>query len=154
MALRRILRATEFNARALARTAGLTPSQMIILRTINSLNSISPSTIAKEASITQATVTALLDKLERRGFVKREKDSVDRRRVIVSLTTEGEAALLLAPDVLQDRFQKRFDKLEAWEQSMIIANLERVAALLGAEDIDASPVLDLGEIDKPFGTSE
>jgi len=151
VALRRILRATEFNARALARAAGLTPSQIIILRTIKSMENVSPGTIAKEASITQATVTALIDKLERRGFVKRTKDSVDRRRVIVSITAEGEGALVLAPDGLQERFRKRFDKLEPWEQSMVIASLERVATLLGAEEIDAAPVLDLGEIDEPFG---
>ena len=51
------------------------------------------------------------------------------------------------PDVLQDRFAARFEKLADWEQASVIAGLERVAALLNAEGIDASPVLDVGALD-------
>ena len=51
------------------------------------------------------------------------------------------------PDVLQDRFAARFENLADWEQASIIAGLERVAALLNAEGIDASPVLDVGALD-------
>ncbi len=150
VALRRILRATEINARALAREAGLTPSQHIILQLIDTLPSPTPSAVAKEASITQATVTSLIDKLERQGFVERRRDDIDRRRVIVDVTDKGAHALRDAPDILQDRFRGRFARLDAWEQSMIITVLERIASILDAEDIDAAPVLDIGAIDKPI----
>lgn len=49
--------------------------------------------------------------------------------------------------MLQDQFAARFEKLADWEQASIIAGLERVAALLNAEGIDASPVLDVGALD-------
>lgn len=149
VALRKILRATEINARALAREAGLTPSQHIILQLIDALNGPTPSAVAKEASITQATVTSLIDKLERQGLVQRRRDDVDKRRVIVDITEAGVRALRDAPDILQDRFQGRFGKLDDWEQSMIITVLERVASILDAEEIDAAPVLAVGAIDKP-----
>ena len=61
---------------------------------------------------------------------------------------EGRKALSGAPDLLHYRFQTRFEQLPEWEQSYLIAALERVAAILGAEDIDAAPVLDVGAIDK------
>ncbi len=150
VALRKILRATEINARALAREAGLTPSQHIILQLIDSLDAPTPSAVAKEASITQATVTSLIDKLERQGFVERRRDDVDKRRVIVDITERGARALREAPDILQDRFQGRFRELNDWEQSMIITVLERIASILDAEEIDAAPVLDVGAIDKPL----
>lgn len=149
IALRQILRATEMSSRKLAGQSGLTPSQLIILQIIGRLEHAMPSQLARETSLTQATVTALVDKLERRSMVTRRKDTQDKRRVIVELTDLGRQTLSFAPDLLQDQFIARFNTLEAWEQSMLIAALEKVASLLGAEEIDASPVLDVGAIDKP-----
>lgn len=148
ISLRQILRATEMSARGLARESGLTPSQLIILQIIGKLDHAVPSVIAKDATLTQATVTSLIDKLEKRGMVRRHRDTEDRRRVLIDLTDEGRKALSGAPDLLHYRFQTRFEQLPEWEQSYLIAALERVAAILGAEDIDAAPVLDVGAIDK------
>jgi len=149
IAMRQILRATELSSRKLAGQSGLTPSQLIILQLIGRLEHVMPSQLAREASLTQATVTALIDKLERRNMVTRRKDDEDKRRVIVELTDLGQQTLSHAPDLLQDQFTARFDKLKPWEQSMLISALEKVASLLDAEEIDASPVLDVGAIDKP-----
>jgi len=148
IALRRILRATELNARALARQSGLTTSQLIILQIIGRMNHAVPSAIAREASLTQATVTSLIDKLELHGMVERRRDTEDRRRVLIELTDAGKRALSDAPDLLQDRFEARFSKLADWEQSSLIAALERIAYILDAESIDAAPVLDVGAIDR------
>ncbi|MDP3491231.1 MAG: MarR family transcriptional regulator [Phenylobacterium sp.] len=147
VAIRRIVRAAEFASRDLARTTGLTPSQLIVLQIVAREGEPGAGAIAEAARLSQATVTALLDKLEARGLVIRNRGSQDRRRVSVELTEEGRRALADMPDVLQDRFAARFDKLADWEQASIIAGLERVAALLNAEGIDASPVLDVGALD-------
>jgi len=147
VAIRRIVRAAEFASRDLARTTGLTPSQLIVLQIVAREGEPGAGAIAEAARLSQATVTALLDKLEARGLVIRNRGSQDRRRVSLELTEEGRRALADMPDVLQDRFAARFDKLADWEQASIIAGLERVAALLNAEGIDASPVLDVGALD-------
>lgn len=150
IALRQIFRATEMNSKALAREAGLTPSQHIILQLIHKLDAATPGAIAKKASITQATVTSLIDKLERQELVTRRRDDADKRRVLIDITGKGRSALAQAPDLLHDRFQERFAKLADWEQSMIVTALERIASILDAEDIDAAPVLAVGAIDKPI----
>lgn len=147
VAIRRIVRAAEFASRDLARTTGLTPSQLIVLQIVAREGEPGAGAIAEAARLSQATVTALLDKLEARGLVIRNRGSQDRRRVSVELTEDGRRALADMPDVLQDRFAARFEKLADWEQASIIAGLERVAALLNAEGIDASPVLDVGALD-------
>lgn len=148
VSLRQILRATEISSRRLAHECGLTPSQLIILQIIARLDHPVPSAIAREASLTQATVTSLIDRLEKHGMVRRHPDTEDRRRVLIGLTEAGRSSLGGAPDLLQDRFEARFAELPEWEQSYLIAALERVAAILDAEEIDAAPVLDVGAIDK------
>lgn len=105
---------------------------------------IMPSVIAKEVSLSQATVTALIEKLLARGFIRRERDLADKRRVLIDLTEEGHNALNSAPSILQERFECRFAKLADWEQAFLVAALERTASILDAEDLDAAPVLDVG----------
>jgi DNA-binding MarR family transcriptional regulator len=148
IALRRILRATELNSRLLASQTGLTTSQFIILQIVARESSVLPSAVAKSAGLTQATVTSLVDKLERHGLVNRRRDTEDRRRIWIEVTEAGRRALAASPDLLQDRFQAAFCKLAGWEQAMIVAALERVSTMLNAATLDASPVLDIGELDR------
>lgn len=149
IALRQILRATEISSRALAKQCGLTPSQLILMQLIFNESGASPSFLARKISLSQATVTALIDKLEDRRLVRRRPDKNDKRRVFLELTAKGVSTLRDAPDSLQARFEKGFGKLESWEQAFLVAALERAAALLEAEDLDAAPVLDVGAIGSP-----
>lgn len=149
IALRRILRATEFNARNLARESGLTPSQVLALQFLKNNGEATPSEIAAHASLKQATITTLLDRLADRNLIRRHKDARDGRRVLVTLTASGKRALDASPDALQQLFETRFKQLADWEQALIVAALERVASLLGAEAIEAGPVLDIGALDEP-----
>ena len=66
---------------------------------------------------------------------------MDKRVVHATLTTQGEAMIQQAPKPLQDVFSAAFEKLEEWEKSMIVASLQRVASMMNAEHIDASPML-------------
>jgi len=52
---------------------------------------LSPTTLAERLIVTTASVTSLLDTLERRGLVERRPDPRDRRRLLVALTDDGRA---------------------------------------------------------------
>jgi DNA-binding MarR family transcriptional regulator len=52
---------------------------------------LSPTAIAERLIVTNASVTSLLDTLERRGLVERRPDPGDRRRLLVVITPEGTA---------------------------------------------------------------
>ena len=60
IALRRILRATEFNARALAKATGLTVPQLIVLEIVARNDRVAPKAIAAQAGVGQATATTLI----------------------------------------------------------------------------------------------
>ncbi len=147
VAIRRIMRAAEFSSRSLSRQAGMTASQMVVLQIIATAGEISPSDIAQKARITQATVTALLDRLQKKKLVVRTQGSADRRRVFVKLTDEGREFLDGTPDPLQTRFADRFNNLKDYQQASINAALEQVAELLDAETVDAAPILAFGPLD-------
>lgn len=142
VALRRILRASEANARALARETGLTTAQLVVLQIVADAGETTPKAIAERSGTSQATVTSLVEKLYRRGFVERRRGETDRRQLWLTLTSAGRAALDEAPDPLHARFSSAFGGLPKWEQAMIVAALERVASLVGAsEDSSVDPLL-------------
>ncbi len=146
--LRRLIRATDLHSKQLVKTAGLTAPQLLLLQAIREQGQVTIGALAKEISLSQATVTTILDRLEKRGLVYRERSSEDKRKVHAYLTEKGADIIRDAPTPLQEHFVKQFRDLREWEQSMIISSLQRVALMMDAEHIDASPVLDVGDLDR------
>lgn len=148
ISLRRIIRATDMYSRHLSKVAGLTAPQLLVMQSIAQRGEMAMGQIADEVSLSQATITTILDRLEKRELIVRLRGSTDKRRVYARLTADGMALLEKAPTPLQEEFIDRFAELDDWEQSLIVSSLQRVAAMMNADDIDASPVLDLGAMDR------
>lgn len=154
VSIRRIIRATDLYSKHLSKTVGLTAPQLMLLQTVHDLGAVAISRLSAEMSLSQATVTTIVDRLEARGLVCRRRSETDKRVVNALLTPGGEEVLSSAPRPLQDTFSARFQALESWEKSMIVAAMERVAVMMNAEDIDASPLLHLGAVDPAQGAED
>jgi len=146
-ALRRIVRAIDLRSRRLFEQSGLTGPQLLVLRAASRLSAARISALARAVDLSQPTVSGIVDRLERRGMVRRSRGTGDRRTVMVAVTTEGARTLRDAPSLLQDRFRSELARLEEWEQTQLLATLQRVSAMMDAEEIDAAPVLATGPID-------
>ena len=146
--LRRLIRATDLHSKQLMKTSGLTAPQLLLLQAIQNKGEVTIGELAQEISLSQATVTNILDRLEKRGMIFRERSHSDRRKVHAYLTDHGTAVLKDAPTPLQEQFVRQFSNLHNWEQSMILSALQRIAQMMDAQHIDASPVLDIGELDR------
>lgn len=142
VSLRQIIRAIDLHSKKLERDSGLTGPQLLVMQLISTHGEITSGVIAREVSLSQATVTSILDRLERKGMLKRERSTTDKRKVIVSLTEEGVIALEKAPTLMQESFIRSFNQLEDWEQSLILSSLQRVSDMMNATDLDAAPLLD------------
>ena len=154
VALRRVIRATDIHSRQLNKTSGLTAPQLLLMRAISQAGEASISEIAEAVSLSQATVTSILDRLEKRELLYRQRSELDKRKVHIILTDAGLTMLANAPKPLQESFVRQFNALQDWEQAMIVSSLQRVAQMMDAEGIDASPFLHLGEMDPQGGSSE
>lgn len=154
-ALRRVIRAADIHSKRLTKTAGLTAPQLLLMHAIESSSEDSTiGKLAKQISLSQATVTSIIGRLEARGLVTRVRSKSDKRFVWLYLTEKGSETLKGAPTPLQKHFVDRFDQLEDWEKSMILCGLQRLAAMMDAREIDASPFLDVGDLDREGGHKE
>jgi len=145
VALRRVIRAVDLHSRTLVESHGLTGPQALILKGLEG-GSLSAGELASRVNLSQGTVTDILNRLEKRGLIIRIRDSQDRRRVRIQLTADGQSILEQSPPLLQERFAQRFNNLQDWERTQLLASLQRIAAMMDAEDIDASPVLTSGSV--------
>ena len=73
--------------------AGVTPSQFGVLEALYHLGPLLPSQLAQKHLMSRGNITTVVDNLEKRGLVRRERDTTDRRIVRVSLTDEGRATV-------------------------------------------------------------
>jgi len=143
-ALRRITRAIDLHSRGLMQQVGLTAPQLAAIQAVDRLQPITVGTLAKSIHLSQATVTGILTRLESRGLVSRVRSDADRRTVVVELTEQGRGVLDRAPSLLQDCFRRELLMLQEWEQTQMLATLQRIAAMMDAEELDAAPVLAAG----------
>jgi DNA-binding MarR family transcriptional regulator len=144
VALRRIIRAIDLRSRDLVTRYGLTGPQLTVLRELAAQDGISVGQLTREILLSQATVTGILDRLARRGLVRRRRSERDRRRVEVWLTDAGRQMLADAPPLLQEEFIRDFGKLEDWEQSQILSALQRVVSMMEAGPVEAGPAVAAG----------
>ena len=146
--LRRLIRASDLQSRRIERTTGLTGPQAAVLRAVETLGHGATRALADEVSLSQATVTSIVDRLEKKEYVGRERSKQDKRKVLAFITDTGLDKLKTAPTLLQESFIRQFKYLQEWEQTMIISALQRVAQMMDAQHIDASPFLDVGALDR------
>lgn len=73
----------------LLRPLGVSSAGGLVLGQLRDRGAMSPSELGEQLIVTRATVTGVVDSLERRGYVQRLRNPVDRRGVIVDLTPEG-----------------------------------------------------------------
>lgn len=134
MDLRRIMRAMDVHSRELAGSHGLTGPQMLCLREVAARGSLTTGSLALAVALSPATLTGILDRLEVRGLVSRERRPEDKRRVLVSLTAVGRQMAQELPSPLQVRFTDKLLDLPPDEQAAIRKALGSVAKMMEIGD--------------------
>ncbi|MFC3121706.1 MarR family winged helix-turn-helix transcriptional regulator [Agaribacter flavus] len=147
VSIRKIIRAIDIRSRKLGKEAGITGPQLMVLQEILQRDGITAREVASRINLSQATVTNILDRLEIKLFVERKRSDIDKRRVALHLTEDGKTALSNAPQAIEEQFVERFSALKDWEQLQLMAAVEKIADMMDASDIEAAPVLNIGELE-------
>jgi DNA-binding MarR family transcriptional regulator len=94
--------------------------------------------LAKHVSLSQATVTSIIDRLEPKGLVIRQRSGVDRRKVYLKLGPAAREVLHERPSLLHHGFVEEFESLAEWEQHLILSSVQRVADMMSDADLEKS----------------
>lgn len=105
----------------------LTEREADVLVHIEAASPASPKHLAKHMGITPATLSAVIDRLLARGLLNREQHATDRRRHALSLTREGQRAVLEGSVLDADRVQRALAKLPAPKRARAIEGITLLA---------------------------
>ena len=135
-ALRRIIRAVDLQSRQLVRSHGLTGPQALLLKEVILAGELTVGQLADRVSLSQATVTDILLRLEKRGLVERERSSEDKRRVLVHITVAGRRLMKHSLPLLQEAFLDKLNHLQEWEKTQLLASLQRLADMMNVHTLE------------------
>ena len=108
---------------AVAQRVGLGASDSQLLSLLNVHGPLTPGRLAQMTGLTSGTVTGVIDRLERNGFVRRERDATDRRKVVVTPVPE-------AMTVLGEHYRAHGEQLAAVLATRDAAQLRVIADFL------------------------
>lgn len=136
--IRRILRATHLETKRLEKEHGISLPQLMCLRFLHSCENYrsTPTEIKNELNLNASTVSGILSRLERKGFVARLPKVEDRRVSHIVLTSSGDRARMGCPTTMQEKLLSRFERLAPEKQAAITESLEWIVGALDAESIE------------------
>ena len=98
----------------------------LVLGVLRDHGSMTPSELGERLIVTRATVTGLLDSLERTGFVHRSANPTDRRSLVVEITPAGLAVVQELRTIVHRQEKAWMAGLSEPELRSYIAQLHRI----------------------------
>lgn len=135
--LREIMHCADMRSRRLLRESGLSATQAGVLHALRDGEPQTAGALAKQLSVTGATLTGVLDRLEQRGLLTRVRMDLDKRKVAVRISGEGLARLNEIPERFHDHFEQEFNRLPEADRKRIHSALQEVAGLFGSVETPA-----------------
>jgi len=139
--LRKITRSIDLNSKRLSSESSLTAPQILSLLAVYEKGSLTIAKIANEVHLSASTMVGIVDRLEMKNLVVRERSKTDRRQVMVNITNEGKKLAKKLPAPLQEKLLDALSKLSDNQQKNIVKALDLLVEMLGAENLNVPPVL-------------
>ena len=131
--VRRIAQCVEHHSKRLAVTHNITSPQLVALLAIAQAGPSTLKAIGRAIQLSPSTVVGIVDRLEEKGLVSRQRDTRDRRNVFVAVTAAGQTVLANAPPALPNGFSGALGALPEADRQQLVVTLEQFATLLEAK---------------------
>lgn len=129
--VRALVEGLSKSARAVEDRTGVTNAQLFLLQQIRDGRHLTVNDLAKRAMTTQSTVSIVLSRLEKKGLVKRTRSPVDRRSVVLQLTTMGKRLLRRSPRPATSEVLRSLSRLSRDELRALTRGLDALGRELG-----------------------
>ena len=129
--LRLLVRALRVSARTAEKSAGVSGAQLFVLQTLHEAAVASIGELAMLTHTDQSSVSVVVERLVRRGFVARAESREDARRVDIRLTAAGRGLLRRSPVSTQTRLIAALDNLPREKRRHLGTALGELARAMG-----------------------
>jgi DNA-binding MarR family transcriptional regulator len=147
IAIRKIVRALNLESKRIQKVYGLSIPQLLCLGYLKEMPDCQAPVkeLARQLNINPSTISGIVNRLEKKGYVARLSKREDKRVSLIALTARGLKLMEATPQLFHEKLDERLLKLPEAEIQKIEQSLKTLATLLEVEGYDASPVLALDE---------
>ncbi len=141
--IRRIVRSINLESKRVQKDFGVSIPQILCLEYLRQSPGYRATqrAIRDHLNLNSSTVTGIVGRLEKKGFLARLPRSGDKRVMHISLTSAGDELLEKTPDLLQQRLNNKLKRLSVNEIEEIGASLDLLIEMLEIEPSDELPLI-------------
>jgi len=136
--LRRIFKAIQDYSYDVSDKFGTTGPQLWALKTISQNESLSLGELGRRMYLHPSTITGLIDRLEKKGLVERDRDQTDRRVIKLRLTSKGKGLVKRAPNPIQGKMIYGLRRLKRKELNSIHHSVQKLVEVMEVQDVKAT----------------
>lgn len=136
--LRRIFKAIHDYSFEVSGKFGITGPQLWALNTISKNEGLPLGELSKKMYLGPSTITGLIDRLEKRGYVVRNRDQRDRRVVKILLTSKGKGLAKRGPNPIQGKMIYGLRSLDRGELRSIYDSIQKLVEIMEAQNVKAT----------------
>ncbi len=144
--IRRIIRSVDLYSKQLSGCHGITVPQLVALLAVCEHGSLTVTGLGKLVHVSPSTLIGVVDRLEEKGLVVRERSGRDRRLVHLYPTEAGMELARSSPSPLQQGLVEALDALPEDEQAMLASALERIVDLMETGRLGGVPVPEAADV--------
>lgn len=133
--LRRIIKAIQDYSQEVSNKFGITGPQLWALKTVSQSGKLSLGELSKKMYLHPSTITGVVDRLEKKGYVVRDRGQEDRRVIKVQLTTEGKRLVRKTPNPVQGKMIYGLRGLRREELNGIYDSLQKLVEIMEAQNV-------------------
>jgi len=143
VSIRKIVRSLNLESKSIQKDFGLSITQLLCLNHLEQVPNYQSThkELMELLSLNSSTVTGIINRLEKKGYIARLPKSGDKRVTFIALTALGLKQLQDTPNVLHDRLAKKLNTLSSDDQKMVKKSLEIIVSAMQIIEVEASPLL-------------
>ena len=145
--IRKIIRSINLESKRIDKQYGISIPQYLCLNYLNAQEVFRAT--AKEIGIhlnlNASTVSGLIARLEKKGYLAKVPNPEDKRSSYIYLTAIGAKVVTSIPDLLHEKLSIKLQQLPDNDLNNLQSSLELLISFMEVADLDASPVITTGE---------
>lgn len=135
--LRRLFKAIQEYSKAIWRQTGLSAPQVWVLNVLEGAPGLSLNELSERLFAHPSTVSGIIDRLEERGVVRRERDPADGRGVLLSLTPRGRRMVGSSPPPVQVGLRSALERMPPPQLRQLRRSLDHLVRETAARGLEA-----------------
>ena len=141
--IRQIIRSVNLESKRIEKEHGISIPQLLCLNFLNEQTSFQAShkEIKDFLKLNASTVTGIISRLEKKGFVARLPKREDKRVGFITITAKGVDILNKTPEPLHEQLSDKLKQLSPDDLNMLINSFDTIIDFLNIEDMDAAPII-------------